>query len=390
MTNLIRKLFIKDYQNTDDPVVRAKHGTVAGAVGIVTNLLLAGGKILLGVLFGAIAIVADGINNLADSLSSIITLIGFRLSAQQADQEHPYGHGRMEYIAAMIISMLTVVVGFTLVQESFPKIFAPQEAASSPLIWATLLLSIAIKLWQGLFYRKMGKAIASDALRANFRDSINDVISTSTVLLSILLTPLIGYNTDGVMGTAVALFIMYSGVMLLKETIQPLLGEGADAELAARIKDQVLSYPGVLGVHDLIVHNYGPGRAFASVHVEVAAQRDLLESHDLIDNIERELYAKLGLQLTIHMDPIVTNDPELDALRAQLQEILLTIDPQITFHDLRLVRGNTHSNLLFDVVVPFGFRYSDDQIKQQIDRAVRNLRPDFFTVIAVDKDMTKH
>jgi len=304
MTNLIRKLFIKDYQNTDDPVVRAKHGTVAGAVGIVTNLLLAGGKILLGVLFGAIAIVADGINNLADSLSSIITLIGFRLSAQQADQEHPYGHGRMEYIAAMIISMLTVVVGFTLVQESFPKIFAPQEAASSPLIWATLLLSIAIKLWQGLFYRKMGKAIASDALRANFRDSINDVISTSTVLLSILLTPLIGYNTDGVMGTAVALFIMYSGVMLLKETIQPLLGEGADAELAARIKDQVLSYPGVLGVHDLIVHNYGPGRAFASVHVEVAAQRDLLESHDLIDNIERELYAKLGLQLTIHMDPV--------------------------------------------------------------------------------------
>ena len=390
MTNLIRKLFIKDYQNTDDPVVRAKHGTVAGAVGIVTNLLLAGGKILLGVLFGAIAIVADGINNLADSLSSIITLIGFRLSAQQADQEHPYGHGRMEYIAAMIISMLTVVVGFTLVQESFPKIFAPQEAASSPLIWATLLLSIAIKLWQGLFYRKMGKAIASDALRANFRDSINDVISTSTVLLSILLTPLIGYNTDGVMGTAVALFIMYSGVMLLKETIQPLLGEGADAELAARIKDQVLSYPGVLGVHDLIVHNYGPGRAFASVHVEVAAERDLLESHDLIDNIERELYAKLGLQLTIHMDPIVTNDPELDALRAQLQEILLTIDPKITFHDLRLVRGNTHSNLLFDVVVPFGFRYSDDQIKQQIDRAVRNLRPDFFTVIAVDKDMTKH
>ncbi len=390
MTNLIRKLFIKDYQNTADPTVRAKHGTVAGAVGIVTNLLLAGSKILLGALFGAIAIVADGINNLADSLSSIITLVGFRLSAQQADEEHPYGHGRMEYIAAMIISMLTVMVGFTLVQESVPKIFAPQEAASSPLIWTVLALSIAGKLWQGLFYRKMGKIIGSDTLRANFRDSINDVISTATVLLSILLTPLIGYNTDGLMGTGVALFIMYSGIMLLKDTIQPLLGEGADEELACRIKDEVMNYPGVLGVHDLIVHNYGPGRAFASVHAEVDSRQDLLESHDLIDNIEREVQQKLGLQLTIHMDPIVTNDPELDALRHELKQILSTYGPHITFHDLRLVRGTTHTNLLFDIVIPFGFPHSDEELKQQIDSAVRALHPDFFTVIAIDKDMVKH
>ncbi len=390
MTELIRKLMIKDYQNTDDPLVRAKHGTVAGAVGIATNLLLAGAKMLIGLLFGAIAIVADGINNLADSLSSIITLIGFRLSAQQADEEHPYGHGRMEYIAAMIISMMTVVVGFTLVQESFPKIFHPQPAASSPLIWITLLLSIAMKLWQGLFYRKMGKAISSDALRANFRDSINDVISTTAVLLSIALTPLIGYNTDGVMGTAVALFIMYSGVMLMKETIQPLLGEGADEELATRVKEEVLGYSDVLGVHDLIVHNYGPGRTFASVHVEVDADQDLLESHDLIDNIERELQRKLGLQLTIHMDPIVINDPEMDQLRQELNEILAPFGPQITYHDLRLVRGTTHTNLLFDLVVPFGFEYSDDELRQMVDREVRLRHPDFFTVIAVDKDMVRH
>lgn len=390
MTNLIRRLFIKDYQNTDDPLVRAKHGTVAGAVGIATNLLLAGGKILIGALFGAIAIVADGINNLADSLSSIITLVGFRLSSQQADEEHPYGHGRMEYIAAMLISMIMVVVGFTLVQESFPKIFKPEQALSSPLIWITLLLSIGVKLWQGLFYRAMGKAIRSDTLRANFRDSINDVISTTAVLISILLTPLIGYNTDGLMGTAVALFIMYSGVLLMKDTIQPLLGEGVDAELAAHIKEEILSYEGVLGVHDLIVHNYGPGRIFASVHVEVPAEQDLLASHDLIDNIERELQQKLGLQLTIHMDPVVTNDPEMELLRQELTEILLPFDGEITYHDLRLVRGTTHSNLLFDLVVPFGFTLSDEELRQQVDAEVRQRHPDFFTVIAVDKDMVKH
>ncbi len=390
MTALIRKLFIRDYQNINDPNVRAKHGTVAGAVGIVTNLLLAGAKILIGALFGAIAIVADGLNNLADSLASIITLVGFRLSNQQADEEHPYGHGRMEYIAAMLISMLTVVVGFTLVQESVPKIFHPEEAASSPLIWVTLLLSIGMKLWQGLFYRKMGKLIASDTLRANFQDSINDVISTSAVLLSVLLTPVIGYNTDGVMGTAVALFIMYSGVMLMKETIQPLLGEGADAELSTCIKEEILRYEGALGVHDLIVHNYGPGRIFASVHVEVDADRDLLESHDLIDNIERELQKKLSLQLTIHMDPIVINDPELEQLRKELQEILAPFGPRVTYHDMRLVRGTTHTNLLFDIVVPFGFAYSDEELRARVDEEVRKRHPDFFTVIAVDKDMIKH
>ena len=389
MTDFIRRLLIKDYKNTDDPLVRARHGSVAGAVGIVTNLLLAAAKILIGVLFGALAIIADGINNLADSLSSIITLIGFRLSAQQADEEHPYGHGRMEYIAAMLISMMMVVVGFTLVQESLPKIWAPEEANSSPLMLAVLVLSIGMKLWQGLFYRAMGKAINSDTLRANFRDSINDVISTAAVLISILLTPLIGYNTDGLMGSAVALFIMYSGIMLMKDTIQPLLGEGADAELSVRVKEEILTYEGVLGVHDLIVHNYGSGRAFASVHVEVPAEQDLLESHDLIDNIERDLQRKLGLQLTIHMDPLATNDPELDALRVELKELLAPYGERVAYHDLRLVRGTTHTNMLFDLVVPFGFSLSDEELKKEVDKKIRNIHPDFFTVITVDKDMTK-
>ncbi len=389
MTELIKRLFVRDYQNTGDPAVRARYGAVAGAVGIVTNLLLAAAKMVIGLFFGAIAIVADGINNLTDSLSSVITLVGFRLSAAQADEEHPYGHGRMEYIAAMLIAMLMTTVGFTLAQESFPKIFHPEEASSSWLVWLTLVLSIAMKLWQGLFYRSMGKSIGSDALRANFRDSINDVISTTAVLISVLITPLLGYNTDGIMGLGVAVFIMYSGVMLMKETIQPLLGEGADAELADQIKSAVMQYEGIVGVHDLEVHNYGPGRIFASVHAEVPAEQDVLESHDIIDNVERELRASMGLHLTIHMDPIVTSDPELDDLRLELQELLKQYE-RVQYHDLRLVRGTTHTNVLFDLVVPFNYRISDEELCRQVDEALRANHPAYFTVITVDKDMIRH
>lgn len=389
MTEWIKRLFVRDYQNTSDPLVRARYGAVAGAVGIVTNVLLAAAKIVIGAVFGAIAIIADGINNLTDSLSSVITLVGFRLSAVQADEEHPYGHGRMEYISAMVIAMLMVMVGFTLGQESFPKIFKPEEASSSWLVWLTLVLSILVKLWQGLFYRSMGKAIGSDALRANFRDSINDVISTSAVLVSVLITPLVGYNTDGIMGLAVAIFIMYSGVVLMKETIQPLLGEGADEALSDRIKSAVMGYEGVVGVHDLEVHNYGPGRMFASVHAEVPAEQDVLESHDLIDNIERELSRSMGLHLTIHMDPIVTNDPELDDLRRELAGILASFE-RVQYHDLRLVRGTTHTNMLFDLVVPFGYSISDEELCRRVDEAVRANHHTYFTVITVDKDMVKH
>ncbi len=389
MTEWIKRLFVRDYQNTSDPLVRARYGAVAGAVGIVTNVLLAAAKIVIGAVFGAIAIIADGINNLTDSLSSVITLVGFRLSAVQADEEHPYGHGRMEYISAMVIAMLMVMVGFTLGQESFPKIFKPEEASSSWLVWLTLVLSILVKLWQGLFYRSMGKAIGSDALRANFRDSINDVISTSAVLVSVLITPLVGYNTDGIMGLSVAIFIMYSGVVLMKETIQPLLGEGADEALSDRIKSAVMGYEGVVGVHDLEVHNYGPGRMFASVHAEVPAEQDVLESHDLIDNIERELSRSMGLHLTIHMDPIVTNDPELDDLRRELAGILASFE-RVQYHDLRLVRGTTHTNMLFDLVVPFGYSISDEELCRRVDEAVRANHHTYFTVITVDKDMVKH
>ncbi len=389
MTELIKKLFIKDYQDVENPLVRARYGSVAGMVGIVTNLLLAAAKIAIGALFGAISVVADGVNNLTDSFSSIITLVGFRISAAQADEEHPYGHGRMEYIAAMLIAMLMAVVGFSLAEESFPKIFHPDAPEFSLLIVVTLVLSIGVKLWQGLFYRKMGKAIGSDTLRANFRDSINDVISTAAVLLSVAISPLIGYNTDGVMGVAVALFIMYSGVMLMKDTIQPLLGEGADQELAQKIGNAVEAYDGIVGVHDLEVHNYGPGRIFASVHAEVPAEIDVLISHDIIDNVERELREQMGIHLTIHLDPVVTNDPALDALREELREIIAAYE-RISFHDLRMVQGTTHTNVLFDIVVPFRYPISDKELCSRIEAEIRRRHADFYAVITVDKDLVKN
>ncbi|MBQ7089616.1 MAG: cation diffusion facilitator family transporter, partial [Clostridia bacterium] len=281
------------------------------------------------------------------------------------------------------------VVGFSLAEESFPKIFKPEYLTITPILIVTLVLSIGVKLWQGLFYRKMGKAIESDTLRANFRDSINDVISTTAVLLSIAITPLIGYNTDGVMGVAVALFIMYSGIMLMKDTINLLLGEGADSELAQKIGDAVMEYDGIIGVHDLEVHNYGPGRIFASVHAEVPAEVDVLVSHDIIDNVERELRERLGLHLTIHLDPVVTNDPLLDALRAELKEIVDGFE-RVSFHDLRIVRGTTHTNVLFDLVVPFGYELSDKELCRRVESEIRARHPDFYAVITVDKDLVKN
>jgi cation diffusion facilitator family transporter len=358
-------------------------------VGIIANVFLAAFKAAIGLFSNSIAIILDAVNNLSDALSSIITIVGTKLANKVPDRQHPYGHGRMEYVSALIVSLLMVAVGVTLGRESFPKIFAPEQAATGPLVWGTLVASLAVKLWQGLFYRAMGKSIQSDALRANAKDSINDVISTAAVLISVLITPLIGYNTDGVMGLAVAVFIVWSGISLMKETIQPLLGEGVDEELAESIKTKVLSYEGVVGVHDLEVHNYGPGRMFASVHAEVPAERDVLESHDLIDNIERELRRELGISVTIHMDPIVTSDPELDTLRVELAGILQSFAP-VQYHDLRLVRGTTHSNVLFDLFVPFGYTLSDEELCCRVEAAVQQLHPTYFCVITVDKDYVKH
>lgn len=389
ITRLIQKIFIKDYKNITDPVVRARYGAVAGAVGICTNLLLAGGKILIGVLFGAIAIVADGINNLTDSLSSVLTLVGFRLAAKAADEDHPYGHGRMEYITTLVISMVMVVAGFTLIRESFPKILHPGEGGITLPVMITLIGSILVKLWQFFFYRKMGKTIESDTLFATAADSRNDSIATFAILLAVVLTPVIGYNADGLMGVAVALLILFSGLKVMWETVQILVGEGADEELAEAIKAGVLEFDGVVGVHDLEVHQYGAGKLFASLHAEVPANRDVLESHDLIDNIEREFRQNRGIFLTIHMDPIVTDDPALHLIKEEITELLAALDEELDFHDLRLVKGPTHTNILFDIVLPFGYKLTDEVVSSYLTNALVNNHPDHFAVITIDKKMVK-
>lgn len=389
ITKLIQKIFIKDYKNIKDPLVRARYGAVAGAVGICTNLLLAGGKILIGALFGAIAIVADGINNLTDSLSSVLTLVGFRLAAKAADEDHPYGHGRMEYITTLVISMVMVVAGFSLIRESFPKILHPDEGGITLPVMITLIGSILVKLWQFFFYRKMGKTIESDTLFATAADSRNDSIATFAILVAVLLTPVIHYNADGLMGVAVALLILFSGLKVMWETVQILVGEGADEELAESIKAGVLEFEGVVGVHDLEVHQYGAGKLFASLHAEVPANCDVLESHDLIDNIEREFRQNRGIFLTIHMDPVVTDDPALHLIKEEITERLAALDEELDFHDLRLVKGPTHTNILFDIVLPFDYKLTDEVVSSYLARGLEESHPDHFAVITIDKKMVK-
>ena len=390
MTDWIRKRFIPQYQNTADPAVRVRYGVVASGVGMATNLLLAAAKVGIGLVFHTISITGDGLNNLTDSVSAVVTLIGFRISSREADEEHPYGHGRMEYIATMVISMLMVVVGFSVLEQSVSKILKPQSAVYSWLVFAVLGGSVLVKLWQCFFYRKMGRAIESNTLRANARDSLNDVISTTAILISVALTSFTGYNTDGVMGALVAVFIMYSGVSLMRDTVGVLLGSGADEELARQVRDLLTAHEGVIGVHDLEVHSYGEGRLFASAHAEVPAKQDVMISHDLIDNIEREARRKLGLHLTIHMDPVATDDPEREALGKEIAEILKETDPRLQFHDLRLVRGNTHTNVLFDIVVPMRFSLSDEELTRRIGGAIRKNHPHYYAVIDVDRDFTRH
>ena len=388
MTELIIRRFVKNHEQVKDTAVRAAYGTVAVAVGILTNLLLFAGKITVGLLFSSVSIIADAVNSLSDAGSSLITLVGVKISAKPADPDHPYGHERAEYICGFLVALVILLLGVELCKTSVGKILHPQALQFSWLTVVILAVSALLKFWQGRFYRVIGERIDSTSVCAAGVDSINDVISTAAILVSIVISPLIGYNTDGIMGVIVAGIIMYAGFSLMKDTIGLLLGEGADEALAEQIKEKVLAYEGIVGVHDLIVHNYGPGRMFASVHAEVPAEQDILVSHDIIDNVERDLKEEMGILVSIHMDPIVTTDPALDVLREDLKEILGQFPP-ITYHDLRLVRGTTHSNVLFDLVVPFKYELSDGELCQKVEAAIQERHSDYFAVISVDKDMIK-
>ncbi len=384
----ILSLFVKDAKNVTSPGVRSKCAMTASIFGIVSNAVLSAIKLLIGIISGSIAIVADGVNNLADASSSVVTLIGFKLASKPADKEHPYGHQRIEYIAGLIVSMLICVLGFEFLTSSVSAIVNPTETKFSVITVAILLLSIAMKLWQCSFYRSVAKHIDSPTLAAASADSLGDVITTSAVVVSALIALIWKINLDGIFGCIVALFIIKSGIGLIIETANPLLGTAPSADFIASIGKRISSYEGVLGYHDLVVHSYGPGRLFVSVHVEMAAERDILESHDLIDNIEFD-FRDSGISLVVHLDPIVTKDEELAEVRREIEGILAVVASEccshLSMHDFRMVRGATHTNLIFDVVVPFECKLSEAELCHVIDTKAKLLSPSYNTVITCDR-----
>mgnify|MGYP000887683522 CR=1 FL=1 len=388
MTDLLIKWFIKDYQNVTSTVVRERYGKLAGIAGILSNTVLFLVKILVGTLFNSIAITADAVNNLSDAGSSIITMVGFKISGKPADEQHPYGHARAEYITGFVVSFVIVLLGLELVKSSWRKIVNPDPVNFSYLTIAVLAAAIVIKLWQSAFNRNLGRRINSTALIATGMDSMNDVISTASVLVATVFTKLTGIQVDGYMGVIVALFIIYSGFRLISETLNPLMGLAPDASLVDGVEKKILSYDGVLGLHDMVVHSYGPDKNYASVHVEVSAKRDILESHDIIDNIEKDVLAELSVHLVIHMDPIVTDDPLTNTLREKVKEIVHEIDPRLSMHDFRTVVGKTHCNLIFDVVVPTAYDKNDDELREMIKQEVYRINPTYHSVITLDRNYT--
>ncbi|WP_417079403.1 cation diffusion facilitator family transporter [Hominenteromicrobium sp.] len=385
MTDLILRIFVRDHKNTEDPAVRDKCGRVAGAVGIVTNFLLFLMKIIVGTVFHSVSVTADAVNNLTDSGSSVVTLIGFKMASKPADEKHPFGHARIEYLSGVIVSFIVIFLGLQLGMSSIEKILTPEENALTPVALVVLVISILAKLWQCLFYRKVGRMIKSESVEATSKDSRNDVIATSVVLLGAVITMLTGVNLDGYMGAAVALFIVFSGVQLTISTADPLLGQAPEGELVQTITEKMLSYPGIIGMHDLAVHNYGVGRCFASAHCEVDAKNDILVSHDLIDNIERDFSRDLGIHMVIHLDPVIVGDARTDALHCKVQSLVTALYPTVTIHDFRVIWGVTHSNIVFDAAVPFAVKDSDAVIIQKLEAEIQKLDPDYRTVVTIDR-----
>ena len=386
MTQFLIRCFIKRPNDVKDAAVRTAYGNLASLVGMACNILLCIGKLLAGTLFGSIAIMADALNNLSDASSNVVSLIGFRLAAKAPDAEHPYGHARYEYLAGLVVSVTILAIGLSLLKESALKVLHPTPVAFSWLSIGVLAASILVKLWLSGFNRAVGKKINSETLMATAADSRNDVLTTGAVLLSTILCSLTGYGIiDGIMGVGVAAFILWSGWGLVMDTLSPLLGESPSPELVEHIERTVMSYPGVLGVHDLMVHDYGPGHQFASLHVEFPAETDPLTAHDVIDNIENDFLKKDRLQVTIHYDPIVTADASVGVLRARLKEHARQLDPRLSIHDLRIVPGDSHTNVLFDLVFPAGYTGDIDQMLAKMCQFVKEQDPKYCCVVKVEQ-----
>ncbi|MGV8906392.1 MAG: cation diffusion facilitator family transporter [Acetobacterium sp.] len=385
MTSRLIKIFVKNYQNTSNPHVRERYGVFASIFGIVSNLILFIAKITVGLFFNSISIIADAINNLSDSGSSMVTLVGFKIAGKPADAEHPYGHERIEYVSGLIVSFIIMFLGLQLIQSSFDKILHPQMSEFSMISIVVLIMAILIKLWQYMLYHNIGKTITSVSLLATSIDSRNDIVATSAVLIATVVTYISGFNLDGYMGFIVALFILISGGKLVLDTINPILGLAPSKEMVDKIYKKILNYDHIIGLHDLNVHSYGATKRFASVHCEVPAENDIIVSHSIIDKIERDFLKDMGIHLVIHLDPVITNDVKTNELKKQIEYLIEKISPSIGMHDFRVVWGFNYSNLIFDIVVPFDIEWSDDELKKRISEEIYKIDHSYHSVIMVDR-----
>lgn len=387
MTKLLLKLFVKNYAQAEEPQVRSAVGRLSGAVGILCNAVLFALKLAVGILSGSVSITADAMNNLSDATSSVVTLVGFKLAEKPADSDHPYGHARYEYLSGLAVAALILVIGVELLKTSVQKIIAPVAVELSVPVVVVLVGSIGVKLWLALFNGKLGKHIGSTALEATGADSRNDVIATSAVLLAALVEGFTGWKIDGFVGLAVALFILYSGIDMAKQTISPLLGEAASPELRKLIIRVVGSDPRVLGYHDLMVHDYGPGQRFASIHVEMDQKEDPLLCHELIDDMERECLSKYNVHLVIHYDPVAVGDPEQEEMQVLIRQVLQGIDSRLSVHDFRMVKGHGHTNLIFDIALPQDLQDREKAIRAEINHALDEKDQGMYrTVITFDPE----
>ena len=385
MYSLLCKLFIKNYQDTEAPDVRQSYGMLSGALGIALNVLLFAGKFFAGLISHSIAITADAFNNLSDAGASFITLAGFKLSGQKPDTDHPFGHGRFEYLSGLFVAVIILLMGFELLKSSVNKIMYPEALDCSALVIAILLASICVKLYMAFYNKRYGKKLNSTAMIATATDSLNDTIATTVVLIATLISKFSGILIDGWCGLLVAIFILYAGINSMKDTINPLLGQAPEREFVEDIERLVLEEPEILGVHDLIVHDYGPGRRMISLHAEVSAEGDILTLHDMIGNTERKLRDTLHCEAVIHMDPICVHDEETIALKHEVTTLLQLLGDDLSLHDFRVVKGNTHTNLIFDIVLPYHFVLSDEEVVKRLQRSILELHPNHYAVISVDK-----
>lgn len=386
MTELLVRKFVKDHEKINKPEVRRRYGTLSSIVGIFCNILLFIVKYVMGTISGSIAITSDAFNNLSDAASCIVTLLGYKMAAKPADKDHPFGHGRMEYLTALFIAVLIILVGFELLKNSIDKIINPVDVKFSWIVLASLIISILIKLWMSFFNAKLGKKINSAVMIATSEDSRTDVIATAVTCVSLICALYTDLPVDGFMGIIVSAFVFKAGVDIVRETVDKLLGGPADPEVVSAIKDIVRETDRIIGIHDLVIHNYGPGNMIGSFHAEVKSSDNFIEVHDIIDGLEKRIHNELNIMVTIHMDPIETDNEYVSTLRKMTETMVREIDEALCIHDFRIVTGDTHTNLIFDMVVPYDCKYEPEYIKECFDRKLSEQETDFYAVITFDRE----